>query len=133
MSVMVAAFTAIDWQRIDVWAIVQCGGLGCVEPARHAACPAWLERERYTFDTLNFGSGLADAVSASGQLMQWERQFGYSLDGGSCNLDALRDGFEFDAPAGGGQAVGGVVPERATLDVVLDNQVHGPDGVPPRP
>ena len=35
-------------------------------------------------------------------MFRWEEQFGYQLVHGSRNLDALRDGFEVDVPAGDG-------------------------------
>jgi hypothetical protein len=48
-----------------------------------------------------------------GELFRWEEQFGYSLDSGVVNLDALRDGFDFEVPE-----QGGVVLELAQPDVM---------------
>ena len=47
--------------------------------------------------------GLSAAVPVLSRLLDWERRFGYALGPDDRNLDALRDGFEFDIPDGGGQ------------------------------
>jgi hypothetical protein len=99
----VAAFAELDWSRIDVQAIVGFGGLATIEERRHQACREWLARQGYEVDTFDCRPGLAVAVSELGGLLNWEQQFGYSLGPESRNLDALRDGFEFDIPDGGGR------------------------------
>jgi hypothetical protein len=46
---------------------------------------------------------LAEAIPELGRTLGWEEQFGYALGPDSRNLDALRDGFAFDIPEGGGR------------------------------
>jgi hypothetical protein len=48
-----------------------------------------------------------------GRLLCWEQQFGYSLSSDSRNLCALRDGFQFDIPEGGGHVFEIIRPEIA--------------------
>ena len=98
-----AAFTEVDWKRIDVKAIVGSSGLAAIDERRHQACRDWLTREGYAFDTFDCGAGLSVAIPELGRLLRWEEQFGYSLDSDHCNLDALQDGFLFDIPEGGGR------------------------------
>jgi hypothetical protein len=99
----VAAFTDLDWRRIDVCAIVIAGGIATIDERRHPACRKWLQRHGYEIDTFDCRPGLAVAVPELGRLLCWQQQFGYSLGPDSRNLDALRDGFEFDIPEGGGR------------------------------
>jgi hypothetical protein len=99
----VAAFVDLEWGRIDVGAIVTEGGLATIDERRHPACRAWLLRQGYEIDTVDCRPGLAVAVPALGRLLGWEEQFGYALRPESRNLDALRDGFEFAIPEGGGR------------------------------
>jgi hypothetical protein len=40
-----------------------------------------------------------------GRILCWEQQFGYTLGAENRNLDALRDGFDFTIPEGGGQVL----------------------------
>lgn len=96
-----SAFAELDWRRIDVSAIVTSSGLATIEEERHAPCRDWLIREGYQIDTFDCRRGLEVAIPALGRLLQWEAQFGYSLGPTDRNLDALRDGFHFDPPAGG--------------------------------
>ena len=44
-------------------------------------------------------------------MVRWEEQFGYALESGQRNLDALRDGFEFDVPSDGGHVFELVRPD----------------------
>jgi hypothetical protein len=90
-----AAFQDLDWQRIDVWAIVSCAGLATIDEPRHRSCQSWLERHGYSIDSLDCKNGLATTVTNLGSLLRWEEQFGYSLGSENRNLDALRDGFSF--------------------------------------
>jgi hypothetical protein len=39
------------------------------------------------------------SVAELGQRLGWESEFGYELEGSSRNLDALRDGFDFEIDA----------------------------------
>jgi hypothetical protein len=98
-----SAFTDLDWSRIDVTAIVAEGGLATIDERRHLPCREWLRRHGYTIDTFDCRPGLTVAVSELGRLLCWEQQFGYVLEPESRSLDALRDGFAFEIPAGGGR------------------------------
>jgi hypothetical protein len=100
-----AAFADLDWRRIDVNGIVIFGGLATIDESRHLACRDWLARHGYTIDTLNCRPGLAVAIPELGRQLHWDEQFGYALGPDSRNLDALRDGFWLDIPAGGGRVV----------------------------
>ena len=51
-------------------------------------------------DTIDFGAGIGGAAVTLGALLRWEGQFGYALSESRANLDALRDGFVFNPPAG---------------------------------
>lgn len=98
-----AAFTELDWKRLDVKAIVAFSGLASIDERRHQACRDWLAREGYAVDTFDCHAGLSVAIPELGRLLRWEEQFGYTLDSDSRNLDALRDGVWFDIPEGGGR------------------------------
>jgi hypothetical protein len=102
-GVAVAAFVELDWSRIDVEGIVAFGGLATIDDPRRPACRAWLARHGYRVDTFDCRPGLSVAVPELGRLLSWEERFGYSLEADNRNLDALRDGFEFDIPDAGGQ------------------------------
>jgi hypothetical protein len=99
-----AAFTdqQIDWSRIDVQAIVGHHGLAVIDLARRDACSDWLRRHGYRLEQLDCTIGIKVVIERLGQMFRWEEQFGYRLSDGSCNLNALRDGFEFDVPVPGG-------------------------------
>lgn len=99
----VAAFTDLNWGRLDTWAIVASRGLATIEEDRHLACREWLLRNGYRIDTFDCRPGLAVAIPELGRLLHWEQQFGYTLGPDNCNLNALRDGFEFNIPEGGGR------------------------------
>jgi hypothetical protein len=62
----VAAFTELNWRRIDVTTIVTFGGLATVDERRHQACRDWLLREGYEIDTFDCGPGLAVAIPEGG-------------------------------------------------------------------
>ncbi|MEO2090899.1 MAG: hypothetical protein ABGY75_15575, partial [Gemmataceae bacterium] len=68
-----AAFTDLDWSRIDVTGIVTFGGLATIDERRHQACRDWLTRHGYEFDTFDCRPGLAVAVPALGRLLCWEQ------------------------------------------------------------
>jgi hypothetical protein len=95
------AFAALDYRRLDVLAVVTFGGVATVVPDHRAAARAWLVREGYAIDTLDFSGGLAAAIPALGDLFRWEEQFGYALTADRRSMDALRDGFDFEIPEGG--------------------------------
>lgn len=98
-----AAFTDLEWGRLDTWAIVACGGLVTIEQDRHVPCREWLVRNGYGIDTFDCRPGLAAAIPELGRLLRWEEQFGYALGPDNRNLNALGDGFGFDIPDGGGR------------------------------
>jgi hypothetical protein len=100
-----SAFAALDWRRIDVTAIVTFSGVGTIDERRHMACREWLLGHGYAIDTLDCRLGLAVAIPELGRRLCWEQQFGYALGPESRNLDALRDGFHFTIPEGGGQVL----------------------------
>ena len=100
-----AAFDELDWRRIDVWAIVGCAGLASVFEQARPFYRDWLERHGYAIDSLDCRPGLCQAIPELGRMLRWEEQFGYSLEADSRSLDALRDGFEFEMPAGGGRVL----------------------------
>jgi len=97
-----AAFDQLDWTRFDVWAAVAMEGVAVVEIAQRQACHAWLRQYNYTINSIDFAEGIGPAVVALGEQFRWEEQFGYELAADSRNLDALRDGFEFDLKPGQG-------------------------------
>ncbi len=98
-----AAFTELDWDRFDVWAIVLFSGLITIEERRLKACRRWLRRHDYETTRVDCSAGLSHVIPELGKIFEWERNFGYSLDADRRNLDALHDGFDFDVPARGGR------------------------------
>lgn len=115
-----AAFSKLDWNRIDVTGIVTFGGLASIDERRHGACRDWLERQGYSIATMDCRPGLAIAIPELGRLFHWEEQFGYalkpygnSLEPVHCNLDALRDGFDFVIPENQGQVFEVIRPDLA--------------------
>jgi hypothetical protein len=80
-------------------------GVAVVEAARREACLAWLRQHNYAVSSIDFAQGVSPAVVALGQIFRWEEQFGYRLTPESRNLDALRDGFEFDLKPGQGHVL----------------------------
>ena len=108
-----AAFSDLDRRRIDVTAIVTFGGLATIDERRHPACRDWLARHGYQFVTFDCRPGLAVAIPELSRLLGWEQQFGYALGPDGHNLDALRDGFEFNIPEGGGQVFEVIRPDQA--------------------
>ncbi len=108
-----AAFSDLDWSRIDVTGIVAFGGLATIDERRHPACRDWLTREGYLIDTFDCRPGLSVAIPELGRLLRWEEQFGYALGPDSRNLNALRDGFEFEIPNGGGRVFEIIRPDTA--------------------
>lgn len=111
-----AAFTELDWSRFDVHAIAGNGGLATIDDCRRERCLNWLRRNGFEVETLDCRHGLAVAITELGRLLNWEGQFGYVLGPERCNLDAVRDGFEFDVSADGG-----TVFELLRADVAWDD------------
>jgi hypothetical protein len=98
-----AAFTdeQIDWSRIEVGAIVGHHGVAVIDMARRTACLEWLQKQDCRIEQLDCTTGIKAVLKKLDVLFRWEEQFGYSLSEGSRNLNALRDGFEFQVPSGG--------------------------------
>lgn len=80
-------------------------GLAVVRVAHRDACRSWLTRHDYALSTIDFVYGVGSAVVALGELLRWKEKFGYSLGPDRRNLDALRDGFDFDARPGDGHVL----------------------------
>ena len=100
-----AAFAELDWTRFDVWAVVAMEGVAVVMPAHREACLAWLRQHDYAVTTIDFAQGVGPAVVALGEKFRWEEQFGYRLTPDNPNLDALRDGFDFNLKPGEGHVL----------------------------
>src|ERR1039457_3238660 len=97
---MMAAFSELDWTKFDVKSIVANAGIGVVDAHLRSVCHEWLKRHNYSLESIDFNVGLGAAVVALGKLLKWEEQFGYALAPESRNLDALRDGFDFNLQHG---------------------------------
>ena len=99
------AFAELDWTRFDVWAVVALEGVAVVENAHQDACLTWLRQHDYAVSSIDFADGIGPALVALGKMLHWESQFGYELTPESRNLNALRDGFEFDLKPGQGHVL----------------------------
>jgi len=101
-----APFDEIDYTRFDVWAAVECHGVAVVDTAQRESCLAWLRGEGYAVGSIDFGQGIPAAVPQINELFRWKEQFGYEFSADRApNLNALRDGFEFDIQPGDGKAL----------------------------
>jgi hypothetical protein len=101
-----AAFDELDFTRFDFDAVVVGLGIAVVETAHRESCLASLRRQGYGIDSLDFRDGIESAAPQINELFRWEEQFGYEFtaeDG--LNLDALRDGFEFELQPGEGRVL----------------------------
>ncbi len=92
-----AAFTDLVWQRLDVWAIVGGSGLAVIDVEQRLPCREWLKGKDYKIETLNLSGGANQIVSELNRLLNWNKQFGYKLGPNKPILNALRDGFRFEA------------------------------------
>jgi hypothetical protein len=61
----VAAFSDLDWRRIDVTAIVTFGGLATIDERRHPACRDWLAQLGYEFAAARAASRGAEGASGA--------------------------------------------------------------------
>jgi hypothetical protein len=104
-SFTMAAFAELDWTLFDVWAAVGLNGVAAVESKLRVDCLVWLRQHEYTVSSIDFSPGVGQAVKALGEMFRWEEQFGYKLTRESQNLNALRDGFEFDLKPGQGHVL----------------------------
>jgi hypothetical protein len=101
-----AAFDELDFTRFDFDAIVGNGGIAVVDSELRETCLASLQREGYGIDSLDFRDGIDSAAPQINELFRWEEQFGYEFTAeGGLNLDALRDGFEFELQPGEGRVL----------------------------
>ena len=98
-----AAFVELDWSRIDVLAIVAFRGIATIDEGRRGKCLDWLRRNGYGIESLDCSRGLVHTVPELGNMLGWLQQFGYTLEADNRNLDALRDGFNFNVPLDGGK------------------------------
>lgn len=98
-----AAFTKekIDWSRIDVQAIIGNHGVAVIDLIRRDACLDWLRRHDYHIEQLDCTVGIDAVTERLDVLFRWQEQFGYRLSDRSRNLNALRDGFDFEFPSSG--------------------------------
>ena len=108
-----AAFNqeTIDWLRIDVTALITDNGIATISPENRDACIRWLGREGYDVRSVDCTKGFQSVLSQIGNLFRWKEEFGYYLQDGQGNLNAVRDGFDFDIPEGQG-----VVLELSAVD-----------------
>ena len=75
-----AAWEKLEWEHIDIMAIVGDGGLGTIEEERHAACRAWLSHNGYNLDTIDCTQPVNEIVADLQRLFRWEERFGYVPD-----------------------------------------------------
>lgn len=94
------AFDQLDWACFDVWAVVANEGVAAVETGQRDACHDWLRKHNYAITSIDFEKGIGPAVVALGERLRWEDQFGYTLTAESRNLNAVRDGFDFNLKPG---------------------------------
>jgi hypothetical protein len=106
-----AAFNELDWSRIDIHAIVGSRGIATIDERRRSKCLEWLGRNGYEVESLDCGRGVKHAVPELGRMLGWQQQFGYTLGPDNRNLDALRDGFEFEVSEEGGKVFELVRPD----------------------
>ena len=93
-----AAFlpSEIEWLRFDVATSLIHSGLGAVRSGERNQCSHWLSKKCYAKLTIDCSAGQREVRRQLGTYFKWEEQFGYKLEEGAGNLDALRDGFDFD-------------------------------------
>ncbi|CAN7503863.1 hypothetical protein LJR039_003381 [Pseudorhodoferax sp. LjRoot39] len=94
-----AAFQALNWGDLDVFALLVGDGIATLEPASSERSLAWLRSRSYHIEPIDFGRGIGPVVAALGKEFRWEQQFGYTLEAEDRNLARLRDGFWYDVVA----------------------------------
>ena len=62
-----AAFTEINWQRFDHYAIVENQGLATIEESRRTACREWLEAHGYQIHSIDCSGGYTTAAPEFGR------------------------------------------------------------------
>ena len=100
-----AAFDEPDFTRFDFWAVVVGEGIAVVDTEHRETCLAWLRREDYGVESIDFGQGIGPATIAIREMLRWEEQFGPPADPENLNLNALDDGFDFDLRPGEGKTL----------------------------
>ena len=95
--ILIASFDDPDFTRFYFVAVIGNLGIAIVDPQHRESCLASLRRQGYGIDSLDFRDGITSAAPQINELFRWEEQFGYAFSAeGGLNLDALRDGFEFE-------------------------------------
>jgi hypothetical protein len=111
----VASFTSLDWDRFDLHAIILGRGLARMSEESVTRARDWLAKHGYKSVSLDFSDGLASAVGDIEGLLEWERNFGYSLDGKLPHVAAIHEGLQFlPVPEDGG-----LVLELSSIDSAL--------------
>lgn len=88
-------------------------GLATTTPADRDQLNHWLRNQGYTLLSFDCSRGERDLRRQIGEHLRWIEQFGYPLEEGNGNLDALRDGFDFAVPQPGGMLLELIAPEVA--------------------
>jgi hypothetical protein len=110
-----SAFTEeeLDWTRPDVAAVFSFHGLATTTPADRDQLGNWLRKHGYTLLSIACSKGEREVRRQLGEHLRWVDRFGYPLEGGNGNLDALRDGFDFAVPQPGGLVLELLEPDAA--------------------
>jgi hypothetical protein len=96
-----AAFPDLEWGQLDVDGIVSASGIAVVRPSHRQRCARLFAYEEYGTFAIDCALGKQSVLEQLGRHLKWQEQFGYQLEDGEGNLDALRDGFEFAIPESG--------------------------------
>jgi hypothetical protein len=106
-----SAFPDLEWGRLDVDGIVSAAGIAVVRPSDRQRCARLFAYEEYRTFAIDCALGRRSVLEQLGQYLKWQEQFGYRLEDGEGNLNALRDGFEFPMPPSGRFALELLAPE----------------------
>jgi hypothetical protein len=85
----------IDYARLDVKALLGTRGIAAVDTLREKACQRWLVERGYDLTFVDFARSFEGVLAELGSMFDWLGQFGYPMEDGKGNLDALADGFSF--------------------------------------
>jgi hypothetical protein len=85
----------IDYTRLDVSAILEMRGIAAVDALRERACQRWLVERGYDVTLVDFARPFDVVLAELGSVFDWQGQFGYPMEDGKGNLNALADGFSF--------------------------------------
>jgi hypothetical protein len=89
----------IDYSRMDVSAMLETRGVAAVDVLREKTCRHWLVERGYDIKVVDFGCPFEAILAELGAIFDWQSQFGYPIEEGSGNLNALADGFSFPISA----------------------------------